>query len=57
MTQVFLYFTAESALKSFLSGGVGGICVVLVGHPFDLVKVCDFALGFVFGSEFVSCSI
>jgi solute carrier family 25 carnitine/acylcarnitine transporter 20/29 len=31
--------TAESALKSFLSGGVGGICVVLVGHPLDLIKV------------------
>jgi hypothetical protein len=36
----FLLLIAESALKSFLSGGVGGICVVLVGHPFDLVKVC-----------------
>jgi len=30
---------AESALKSFVSGGVGGICVVLVGHPLDLIKV------------------
>ena len=29
----------ESALKSFLSGGIGGICVVLVGHPLDLIKV------------------
>lgn len=29
----------ESALKSFLSGGVGGACCVLVGHPLDLVKV------------------
>uniref|UniRef100_A0A7S2MNV6 Mitochondrial carrier protein n=1 Tax=Helicotheca tamesis TaxID=374047 RepID=A0A7S2MNV6_9STRA len=29
----------ESALKSFLSGGIGGVCVVLVGHPLDLVKV------------------
>lgn len=29
----------DSALKSFLSGGVGGLCVVLVGHPLDLVKV------------------
>jgi solute carrier family 25 carnitine/acylcarnitine transporter 20/29 len=29
----------ESALKSFLSGGVGGVCVVLVGHPLDLIKV------------------
>ena len=40
MDSVFLFFlTAESALKSFLSGGVGGICVVLVGHPLDLIKV------------------
>eukprot|EP00566_Odontella_aurita_P020747 CAMPEP_0113592122 /NCGR_PEP_ID=MMETSP0015_2-20120614/37660_1 /TAXON_ID=2838 /ORGANISM="Odontella" /LENGTH=363 /DNA_ID=CAMNT_0000498601 /DNA_START=382 /DNA_END=1474 /DNA_ORIENTATION=+ /assembly_acc=CAM_ASM_000160 len=29
----------SSALKSFLSGGVGGVCVVLVGHPLDLIKV------------------
>jgi len=29
----------ESALKSFLSGGFGGVCIVLVGHPFDLIKV------------------
>jgi len=28
-----------SALTSFLSGGVGGVCTVLVGHPFDLIKV------------------
>lgn len=34
-----LSITAESALKSFLSGGIGGACVVLVGHPLDLVKV------------------
>jgi len=27
-----------SHLKSFLSGGVGGISAVLVGHPFDLTK-------------------
>ena len=30
---------SESALKSFLSGGVGGACCVMVGHPLDLVKV------------------
>eukprot|EP01098_Paradermamoeba_levis_P007529 TRINITY_DN3116_c0_g1_i1.p1 TRINITY_DN3116_c0_g1~~TRINITY_DN3116_c0_g1_i1.p1 ORF type:complete len:317 (-),score=105.13 TRINITY_DN3116_c0_g1_i1:143-1015(-) len=28
-----------SQLKSFLSGGFGGVCLVLVGHPFDLLKV------------------
>lgn len=28
-----------SQIKSFLSGGLGGICLVLVGHPFDLIKV------------------
>ena len=26
-------------LKSFLAGGVGGICLVLVGHPLDTIKV------------------
>jgi len=31
--------TAFSGLRSFAAGGVGGICAVLVGHPFDLVKV------------------
>jgi len=25
-------------LKSFISGGFGGVCVVVVGHPFDLTK-------------------
>ncbi|BEI85972.1 hypothetical protein CcaverHIS002_0602590 [Cutaneotrichosporon cavernicola] len=25
-------------IKSFLSGGFGGVCAVLVGHPFDLTK-------------------
>mmetsp|Transcript_12861 Transcript_12861/g.18523 ORF Transcript_12861/g.18523 Transcript_12861/m.18523 type:complete len:309 (+) Transcript_12861:53-979(+) len=34
-----------SGLKSFLSGGVGGICVVLVGHPLDLIKVRMQTLG------------
>lgn len=28
---------AESA-KSFISGGFGGVCAVVVGHPFDLTK-------------------
>jgi len=27
------------SLKGFISGGVGGACVVLVGHPFDTIKV------------------
>ncbi|KAI9684368.1 MAG: carnitine transporter [Trizodia sp. TS-e1964] len=28
-----------SGLRSLVAGGVGGICAVAVGHPFDLVKV------------------
>ncbi|EWC46072.1 hypothetical protein DRE_04646 [Drechslerella stenobrocha 248] len=28
-----------SGLRSLVAGGVGGICAVIVGHPFDLVKV------------------
>jgi len=28
-----------SALKSFLSGGFGGVSLVLAGHPLDLIKV------------------
>ncbi|CAG8608174.1 7268_t:CDS:10 [Ambispora gerdemannii] len=28
-----------SGLKSFISGGYGGVAAVLVGHPFDLIKV------------------
>ncbi|BFZ55144.1 carnitine transporter [Savitreella phatthalungensis] len=31
--------SALSGIKSFVSGGFGGICCVLVGHPFDLIKV------------------
>lgn len=27
------------ALKNFLAGGVGGICVVLSCHPLDTIKV------------------
>lgn len=38
-SNTFGHSAADSALKSFLSGGVGGICVVLVGHPLDLIKV------------------
>lgn len=25
--------------RGFVAGGVGGVCAVVVGHPFDLVKV------------------
>lgn len=31
--------TAIASFKSFVSGGFGGVCLVFVGHPFDLVKV------------------
>jgi solute carrier family 25 carnitine/acylcarnitine transporter 20/29 len=27
------------SLRALIAGGVGGICAVVVGHPFDLVKV------------------
>lgn len=27
------------SLRDLVAGGVGGICAVVVGHPFDLVKV------------------
>lgn len=30
---------APAAWRSFVSGGFGGVCLVLVGHPLDLVKV------------------
>ncbi|CRL06506.1 CLUMA_CG019481, isoform A [Clunio marinus] len=29
----------QSPLKYFISGGFGGICTVIVGHPFDTIKV------------------
>ena len=32
-------FRPASQLKSFLSGGFGGVCLVFVGHPLDLIKV------------------
>ena len=28
-----------SALKNFLAGGVGGVCLVVSGHPLDTIKV------------------
>lgn len=27
------------SLRALAAGGVGGVCAVIVGHPFDLVKV------------------
>jgi ABC-type Fe3+ transport system permease subunit len=33
------------SLKSFISGAFGGVCVVLVGHPLDLIKVSSHKLG------------
>lgn len=29
----------QSPIKYFISGGFGGICTVIVGHPFDTIKV------------------
>src|ERR1700726_916075 len=29
----------SAGLRSLVAGGFGGICAVVVGHPFDLVKV------------------
>src|SRR5271163_1505274 len=31
--------SALSGLRSLAAGAVGGVCAVIVGHPFDLVKV------------------
>lgn len=31
--------SSVQSLRSLVAGGVGGICAVVVGHPFDLVKV------------------
>jgi len=30
--------SAAENIKSFVAGGFGGVCAVLVGHPFDLTK-------------------
>lgn len=29
----------RSQLRTFAAGGFGGVCAVVVGHPFDIVKV------------------
>jgi solute carrier family 25 carnitine/acylcarnitine transporter 20/29 len=31
--------SATQSLRDFAAGGAGGVCAVIVGHPFDLVKV------------------
>lgn len=31
--------SSVQSLRSLVAGGVGGVCAVVVGHPFDLVKV------------------
>ena len=31
--------SATQSLRDFAAGGVGGVCAVVVGHPFDLAKV------------------
>ena len=31
--------SAASSVRSLAAGAVGGLCAVIVGHPFDLVKV------------------
>ena len=28
-----------SGVKNFLAGGVGGVCLVVTGHPLDTIKV------------------
>ncbi|PVU94092.1 hypothetical protein BB561_002786 [Smittium simulii] len=35
----FVSDSTKGAVNSFISGGVGGMCLVAAGHPFDLVKV------------------
>lgn len=31
--------TVTAQIRSLAAGGFGGVCAVIVGHPFDLVKV------------------
>jgi len=39
-TYIYIYkLGSNEAIKNFVAGGVGGVCAVVVGHPFDLVKV------------------
>ena len=30
---------AVNPIKDFIAGGVGGACLVVVGHPLDTIKV------------------
>lgn len=30
---------SSSALKNFIAGGAGGVCLVVAGHPLDTIKV------------------
>jgi solute carrier family 25 (mitochondrial carnitine/acylcarnitine transporter), member 20/29 len=39
ISQIMAESKQPGPLKSFLSGGAGGICLVLVGHPLDTIKV------------------
>ena len=32
-------FNKLSLITNFSAGGVSGVCLVLVGHPFDTIKV------------------
>ncbi|CAH8527181.1 unnamed protein product [Schistosoma rodhaini] len=34
-----------SPIKSFLAGGFGGACCIVIGHPFDTIKVQSNAIG------------
>ena len=33
-----------SALKNFIAGGAGGVCLVLTGQPLDTIKVSSLQL-------------
>ena len=33
-------------IKNLIAGGVGGVCVVVVGHPLDTIKVSVAAKSF-----------
>lgn len=38
-TQTAIMTENVSPIKYFLSGGFGGICTVVTGHPLDTIKV------------------